>query len=523
MKLQFIRWHRFLTWIAFFGVVTWSLSGISHPIMAWFGPQAKNTMPPTFQASTETLYKLEKIVDKLPIERAAIAKVVPSSEGNLLQITEADNSPRRYFNLETGSELFDHDIAQAKWLTSHYLDLPQENIIDVKFKESFSADYPRVNRLLPVYEVTIAVDDNLLKAFIYTETGALAALNNSFKAKTQMFFRALHTWSWLDTTGHGRVLTVALFMLTLLVIASTGLYLIFALPSRKIPKSNRRWHRRLGYLLWLPLLGWSASGFYHLLQAEYIQPISGLRLLEPVQLESFAVTEREMAQWRHSIESSIPKKAHLNAISLNQSIDKKPFYRLGISIPIEESMSNYQQRKARFSGLPLESSSALINAQTGEKESIKDQDLAKELALQFIQSNGNTIDNIKIDEIKLVTHFGPNYDFRNKRLPVWQVDLNDPANSRYFVDPVTGILVDQNRKIDRLESLSFSLLHKWNFLRPLIGAEKRDILIVITLLALVAMSCFGLAIYLARRKPRARRVGSSLPPQEASGYIKASN
>lgn len=503
MKKQLMKWHNFLTWIAFIGVFCWALSGISHPVMAWLGPQAKTMMPPMFKATPETLYQVEDIVDQLPIEHAAIVKVVASNQGNLLQITENDQEPRRYFNLENGTELIDHDVEQAKWLASHYLDLPQENITNIEFRDTFGAGYPRVNRLLPVYKVSFTTQNDVMTAFVYTETGALASVNNNFKAATQSFFRVLHTWSWLDVTGFGRVFIVALFMLTLFAMASTGFYLVFALPNRKIPKTSRRWHRRFAYVLFLPLLGWSASGFYHLLQAEYVQPVSGIRLLEPIHLNNFSVEDEQQTQWQESVKNNIPQDAYLNAISLNQSIDGKPLYRLGISAPIEKEMSAHEQRKSRFYGQPVEKSSAYINAQTGHTEGTNDKELAKALASSFKNLAGAEEES-DISEMRLITHFGPNYDFRNKRLPVWQIDFNDDNGSRVFVDPATGILVDQNRRVDRLESLSFSMLHKWNFLRPLIGPKKRDILIVITLLALMLISCFGLIMYLSRKKRKTK-------------------
>lgn len=506
MKKLLIKWHRVLMWGALFSVLCWAISGITHPVMSWFGPQAQTRMPPTFQVDASVLNQLERVTDQLPIQQAAIAKVVGSQEGNLLQVTEDDDSPRRYFKLDTGEELPDYDSTQAKWLAAHYLNVSVDDVKSIAFRDSFGADYPAVNRLLPVYELEVKSGDDSYVAFIYTETGVLASLNNPFKATVQKFFRALHTWSWLDATGFGRVLIVGMLILTLLAMASSGAYMVFALPKRKIPVASRRWHRRFAYVLWIPLLAWSASGFYHLLQAEYVQPVSGVRLLKPVGLANFSVDESAREQWTNSITASLPKDAFLNSITLNQSIDDKPLYRLGIAKPVAKDISALEQRKARFAGQAIEKSSAFINAKTGELDAITDKDVAKVLA----QSVGRYVSNTSqanqesedIAAMSLVTHFGPTYDFRNKRLPVWQVDINNDTASRYFVDPVSGVLVDQNRLIDRAESFSFSFLHKWNLLMPLIGPEKRDILIVLTLFALITLSCFGFLMY-RRRMARA--------------------
>ena len=102
--------------------------------------------------------------------------------------------------------------------------------------------------------------------------------------------------------------------------------------------------------------------------------------------------------------------------------------------------------------------------------------------------------------VSKVTRFGPDYDFRNKRLPVWRVDFAEEIGLRIFVDPTTGILVDQNRQVDRAESWSFSILHKWNHLNPLMGRFYRDVFIVGTLLICLVMTVFGIVMLLKNRK-----------------------
>lgn len=73
-----------------------------------------------------------------------------------------------------------------------------------------------------------------------------------------------------------------------------------------------------------------------------------------------------------------------------------------------------------------------------------------------------------------------------------------------FVDPISSIVVDQKRNIDRLEGLSFSLLHKWSHLTPLIGPQWRDSIMIITLLAYLTLAGLGIQIY-RRRKTQAKR------------------
>ena len=103
-------------------------------------------------------------------------------------------------------------------------------------------------------------------------------------------------------------------------------------------------------------------------------------------------------------------------------------------------------------------------------------------------------------QTKLVTHFGPHYDFRNKRLPVWRLDFNTPKGDKLFIDPATGMLVDRLVNLERYEGYSFSFLHKWNFLVPLMGREKRDIVISVLLIAAISFSVIGFLMLTKRRR-----------------------
>lgn len=111
---------------------------------------------------------------------------------------------------------------------------------------------------------------------------------------------------------------------------------------------------------------------------------------------------------------------------------------------------------------------------------------------------------------QLITRFGPNYDFRNKRLPVWQIEFADEAQTQVFIDPTTSALVEQNQRIDRAERWSFSLLHKWNHITPLTGRFQRDVLIVVTLIACLIMGGFGTVMLwrIRRRAQQAQTAGN---------------
>ncbi|WP_226663612.1 PepSY domain-containing protein [Microbulbifer aggregans] len=496
LKKQWLQWHNKLGWLALVGIMVWALSGILHPAMAWFGPSAARFFPPSMTLAPEDFAGLPQLLATSEVTAGAkVVKVVPSTQGALLQVTGSDVLPRRYYRLADGVPLADWDMQQARWLAGHYSGRAEAEIGSVRLQTVFDHAYPAVNRLLPVYRVEYAGEDKLT-LFLHTETGALASLSDNRKTSMQGLFRQLHTFAWLGGLKYGRVLVVALFMLTLLAFAATGLALVLALRHRRISDGKRRYHRLLGYLLWLPLLGWSASGFYHLMQFSLVEPVQGLRL---GQVANSGAYSGEF-DWLRELDGRA-----INNISLVTGPEGTPLYRVGFAADIDSAPRN---RNQRFDGRPSEAGALYVDARSGQRlDGHDDRAQALLLAGHFAGQDGGDFSNAR-----LITRYGPDYDFRNKRLPVWRIDAEDENATAIFVDPVTGVLVDQSRNVDRAERLSFSLLHKWNHLTPLTGREVRDSLIVCTLLLLLVTSVLG-GVLLARRRQRRSKVavGSQAP------------
>ena len=111
-----------------------------------------------------------------------------------------------------------------------------------------------------------------------------------------------------------------------------------------------------------------------------------------------------------------------------------------------------------------------------------------------------------ITHMELVTRFGPDYDFRNKRLPVWRIDYGAPVNATLFVDTATGVLADRTENWQKPERYIFSFIHKWNFLFP-IGKVGLNAVVGSFMLALIGfMGGIGLWLDRKRRRPRSQPV-----------------
>ena len=494
-KTRAIQWHRKLAWVGGVGLLVFAFSGLLHPIMVWTSPQAKAFFPPKLEVSTGLFNRLVSTIQRYDLREAGMMKVIATHAGPMLQVTPAANSagiePRRYFDLSTDTERPGFEWEHAAWLGAYYTGLPQELIRRIELKTEFDNEYPWVNRLLPVYRIEYERGNNLV-AFVYTETNALASLSNERKRFLQTLFGVLHTWSWLDSNESLRVAMLASALLCVIALVVAGTFMFFRLKRRKIPDRSRRLHRALaGYLLWLPLLLFSTSGLFHLLQSSYGSQERGMQLGEGLMLDP----QRLMTPGDRV--ASLAGKA-INSISIVQRAGGEVAYRMSVAAGEHHQMPS---KNARFDGRAAEKRALYVDAYSGKQLDYTDLEHTEYLVTRF-----KNIDRNQISNLALITRFGPDYDFRNKRLPVWMVNVENNSGLRLFVDPASGLLVDQLEMRQRIEGYSFSLLHKWNFLRPLVGRETRDAIMSGLMCATLVIAILGLRLSYKRLQNRGRPV-----------------
>ncbi|MFA5678718.1 MAG: hypothetical protein WC953_09980 [Pseudomonas sp.] len=483
-RQSFIRCHRILAWIGGIALLVFGISGISHPLMTWFGPPQAAFFPPQGNFSSTAVEAIPQVLASHGIERAQLVKVLPTAAGNLLQVSSDNGAVRRYFDLESGAEHPDFDARQAEWLARYYTGLADAPIRSIELLTAFDTAYPSVNRLLPVWQVSFAGNDTPT-TYVHTELNALASITNGTRTLQQNLFQALHTWSWLDGAEPLRVTVLVVLCGTLAAMAVTGLIMVFVLPGRTIRSAGRRWHRRTAWLLWLPLLTFSTSGLYHLLHnAGDAEPQT---LVYGADIPLAGLSGGALLE---------PGAAPLNSITLLVGPAGEQLYRL--AQPAGKP-GQHVGHHGRFDGTPTEVPARLVNAATGALSPFDDEQLARAAAQRHLG-----IPAAAITGTALVTRFDSDYDFRNKRLPVWRVNYTSPQHSgSAYIDPANGALVDRITNADHWEGLSFSQLHKWNFLTPFTGREIRDVLMVATILALLTSAGLGIAM-LIRRKPQLR-------------------
>lgn len=532
IKNKTARWsyskHQWLGLVGGISLLVWGLSGLTHIAMVLFGPQQAQFMPPAASVALDGARPIAATLAEQGIASAAAVKTVPAPGGGVLwQVTPASGTERRYFRPADGREVTGGDRAQAEFLARHYL-ATDRAIVSARLQTAFDADYPWVNRLLPVWKLEFAGDDGLT-AYVHTETSSLAAVNNTAKTRLQSVFRALHTWEWVpEGMDWLRVVVIGLMVGSLLALALTGIAMLVTVRRRKRLPGARGWHRMAGYVLALPLIMFAASGLYHLVQSALVPGGSQLAMGRPVNVAS--------GQWPIEADwALIAKGRDIASVALVEGAAGQPLYRIGLAPPkgsmgggehdhgpakphgeaghdhaammaaqaaAKTPATDAEIREARFAGIKPDGPAIYLDAATGAVEASGDRDLARAIARRFTGAPDSAVTGVE-----LVTRFSHEYDFRNKRLPVWRVDYGAPVSASLFVDTGAGVLVDKVADAEKPERLVFSFIHKWNFLFPA-GRLGQNVIVGVFAIALIGlMAVLGLRMDLARRLRMGRHRG----------------
>lgn len=324
------RWaHNKHGWLALVGgisLLVWGLSGLMHIAMVLFGPQQAQFMPPPVRVALEGARPIAQTLSERGISEAVVVKTVPTAGGGVLwQVTGAPLTERRYFRPADGAEVPDGDRAQAEFIARHYL-ATDRAIMAATLQTEFDADYPWVNRLLPVWRLEFVGEDGLV-AYVHTETSSLAAVNTAAKTRMQAVFRALHTWEWVPPgMAWLRVAVIAVMVGSLAALAITGIAVLVAIRRKKRLPGGRGWHRGAGYVLALPLIMFSVSGIYHLIQSALVPPVSQFSMGAPVMLAS--------GKWPIEADwALIAMGRDIASAALVEGADGTPLYRIGLAPP----------------------------------------------------------------------------------------------------------------------------------------------------------------------------------------------
>jgi hypothetical protein len=121
-------------------------------------------------------------------------------------------------------------------------------------------------------------------------------------------------------------------------------------------------------------------------------------------------------------------------------------------------------------------------------------------AAQRIARNGAIAEQGLINEEDAYYYARQRRRFEQVTLPVYRVILNDDEQTRYYLDPNSGALIQRMDSTGRWRRWLFSGLHRLDFVQWMRARPFRDALMLLTLLGGVVVSVTG--IYLAFRRVR---------------------
>lgn len=446
--------------------------------MSWLQPRpVKMTLRPSALNKADFEVSLPQALMFNQLESYQDFNIVTFDEETYYQVRTATDRPWRYLSTRDGGELADGDRKYAIWLARQYLQDFRSPVIEVTPVTRFDREYKIINKLLPVYRVQFERADQM-RAYVDTTSGLLGTLNNRTKGVLMALFVNLHNWDWVGVSDRLRIALLVTFASLVVVMAISGLlvYGLFwqtfrPLTGRADNTRNRfkRYHRRLGLAVSVTMILWGTSAAYHALEkprimaeAETIYAVQEFTAADPV----------------------FPLTAIL-AMSTQTPV-------VNISMVRLDGRAAYQVFRA-------DRSMSYHNSVTGELLDGANDRHIRQLATSF---SGQ--DPARIVSVRPITKFDDEYGFLNKRLPVVRVEYDDQNHTRYFVEPVAGLLALELGDRKRLESYSFNYLHKWNFLNWA-GKTTRDVIMMIFVGLQAILAGSGLVMFIFWRRATGRR------------------
>lgn len=489
------RWHRTIGLITIIPVICWTLSGLLHPLMSnWLRPKiAQETLPPT--PAPRPVVPLKSVLAQHQLARLRNVRLVRWHGQPAYQVLtdgEATAAPR-YFSAVTGAALpAAADQQFAEQLARSFTQDSTARLVAAERITSFTADYPFVNRLLPVWKLTFE-RPGVTTVYVETMPARLATFNNPTRAAFLQFFALLHSWSWLELLTNNTVRVVAMLVLLSIIIASalSGL-VIYGLMWGKFRKPRtpqdqvgwlRKYHRSVGLAVAFVTLTFAGSGAFH--SYRKLRPDERLRFQHAPAIAAARLTTDLTQLPLHWPQVQNVALAELNGQAYYQVTE------------LPAAAANATPATGASTGQPVEAvrppQLTYYSAATGQALPDGNARYARLLANEFVQqADGRPAP--AIEQIELVDHFEGEYGFINKRLPVMKVAYRTPEKTTLYVEPTTGRLAARVENADRYEGLSFAFLHKYHAVGSL-GKNVRDAITMLAAAGVLAVSLLGLWLF----------------------------
>lgn len=472
-KSRFYKWHRVIGLVALVPVISWTLSGLSHPLMSnWLRPSIpKETFKPASQQQMHPVLSIQEVLDRNNIPQLRNFGLVSMGKQTWYQVLDKD-SVYHYFSATTGDFIPDGDRRYALYLARYFTQDQKSGISAMDFQKNFDQYYQPINRLLPVWKVSFNRPDGM-DVYIETAQSRMGTFNNHTRKALLVFFEQCHTWEFLNMIGGEKFRLVVLLLVVtamfLALVSGLTVYGLFWNRFKEIAQKRKargeedqrfvhRFHRQLGLIVSFVMFTFVVSGGFHLLVK--------LHNLQPEQKQ------------------------------FSQLINRNELVASNLQVPLPDSTIK-RIMLAKFNGhtyyqvLTNKKKLLYFDTQTNKELNNGDQLFAVSLANYYRNSP-----NAKTESVTLIKQFDEEYGFINKRLPVERISY--PGKENWYVETSSAKMSLKVAGIDRTEGLSFIFLHKY-FGMTWAGKDIRDIVSMLAALGVLVVSLFGFSAFMQNK------------------------
>ncbi|KAI9449424.1 hypothetical protein F5148DRAFT_1291548 [Russula earlei] len=510
MKKKIYQYHRITSLIVAIPLLLWAMSGFMHPIMTNIRPAiATQFLAPAVIDSNKIQVPLDAALKQNRIDSFGNFRIIHIDTNYFYQVQLSQQPEPLYLSTKNGKLLPDGNWLYAQYLAKQFLEGPQKNsvafntvagisvnaaagdccdaasayvlnndkgskVTNATLVTAFDNEYKSINRLLPVYKVSFERADGI-RIYVETTQDRFAFAMNNKRAVFDTLFRLFHLWGWLDWLGKGRLVVEFLFVFLAFSTTLMGLYIFCTTKSKKpVPAlagrqqentrsalQARRNHRFTAVVIALFTLLFTFSGGYHALSKLTNTP-GNASSGKPI-LNASLVHIHQAVYWQVTIRATntAATQPHTDLMK-----DKQ--------VPVPERV--------------------YINTDSDDSLPQGDAQYARYLATLFSNHPEKAIVSVS-----LVRSFNSEYNFTDKRLPVYRVGYTANSNERFFVETGSGQLAKQINDNGLRESYSFAFFHKHEFM-GWGGKTVKDISTMFWAMAQVVMVTLGLVLYFTIRK-----------------------
>jgi hypothetical protein len=501
--------HRSLSIIIAFPVLLWAASGFMHPLMTNIRPAIATQGWPLLPVDSSRLrVSLAAALRKHHLDSFSAVRLVHIDTNWFYQVQVRAGEPV-YLSCMNGNVLTAGDWLYAQYLARYFLEgkvskgaapaasageprdgsMPDccgaatecvlnpargAKVANVSMVKAYDREYKSINRLLPVYRVSFARADGI-RVYVETTQDRFSFAMDNRRAVFDEIFRIFHTWGWLDLLGKWKDVMVFAVALVAACTVLLGVYLFFMLRT---PRAGvRRLHRYTAIVAALFTLFWSFSGAWQAL-SKVMAPEDRVVGVQ----QRFGADEAEVDLFR--LDSAAG--GEVGNFSLVK-IEGRNYWRVSLVSGAVAAVKDLM-KDGRAAG------PGVVYVNAVDYTVMPDGDRRYASCLGDILSG----DSGAIGLTRL-TAFDDEYNFTDKRLPVWRVSYRGAGHPRWYVETSSGQLAARMDDGSYAEGWSFSVFHKHHFM-DWGGKTVRDGSTMFWAVIQVLMVTVGLILYFRFRK-----------------------